>query len=212
VFCICIALTKESLAQNANDSLALAKAQERFQTFEDYFLIKIGATNCSLNFTLSPRINGIAQFHKPIWYRLSVKNSIGVSVQFKDLALSYGFKLGQHELLKNRQGKSEYSDLQIHSLGKRIGYDFYYQRYKGYFIENLDNLLNGLLSGDSLQRRDDIVLSNISANFFMCLGQTGFLIELHLYTMKGKIKAVDRSYFLLLWVIFWPVPIRVLSP
>ncbi len=142
-------------------------AQENYtETFEDCFLVKVGMTNRSLNFTINPRSNGITQFLKPIVYRPSVRGSLGLGVQFKDLAIGLSFKLTQRPVIRNSQSESKYFDLTVHSYGKKLGYDIYYQDYEGYFIENLDNLLNNFFGGDNLQRRDDIRLRNVSANVF----------------------------------------------
>lgn len=144
------------------------------ETFRDDFLIKVGITNRSLNLALSPRVNGITQFLKPIWYRPSVQNSIGVGVNFKGIYVGLGFKLSQNPLIKDRQGSSNYFDFQTHSYGKKIGYDVFYQSYQGYYVENLDNLLNSFLSGNQLQTRNDIRLQNFSANVFYIFNQKKF--------------------------------------
>ncbi len=144
-----------------------SQAQRKyFQTFDDCLLLKTSISNSSLNLSLSPRSNGLTKFSKLIWYRPSVQNTIGIGLGFKDLALHFNFKLRQNATIEARQGNSKYSDLQIHSYGKKLGYDIYYQTYKGYYIENLDNFVNGLFSGNQLQQRDDLRLKNFSTNVF----------------------------------------------
>ncbi|TAF68124.1 MAG: DUF4421 domain-containing protein [Cytophagales bacterium] len=147
-------------------TLAAQNDSSYIQKFEDYMLIKTGATYRGLDLTLSPRINGITQFLEPLWYRPSVRNSVSVGVNFKGLAISFGFKLAQHPLIRDRQGESKYFDLQVHSFGKKLGYDIYYQEYQGYFIEDISNLINNIITGQALQRRDDIRLQNFSVNVF----------------------------------------------
>jgi hypothetical protein len=137
------------------------------EPFKDHFFISAGVTNRSLNVVLSPRLNGITQFLRPIWYRPSVQNSIGIGVSFKDVGVSFGFKLSQNAIIKDREGVSKYFDLQVHSYGKRLGYDVYYQNYQGYFIENFNNLVNNFITRKQSEiRRDDITLQNFSANVF----------------------------------------------
>lgn len=152
------------------------------ETFEDYFLVRVGLTNRSLNFNLSPRQNGFTQYFKRLWYRPGVQNTLGVGVRFKGLGLSYSFKLAQHPLMRARTGESKYFDLRINSFSHKYGYDVYYQDYKSYFISNLDiSSINGFVnsafsvfSGDTLLRRDDMHLQNLSANFFYIFNDERF--------------------------------------
>lgn len=131
------------------------------KSFDDYIAIKTSFGYKALNFSLSPRLNGITQFLKPIWYRPNVRSTAGIDVAFKDLSIGWSFGVGTNKLLSNQQNESKYTDIQLHSaLGKSIIYDLYYQNYQGYFIENIDNRL----SGNVLQQRDDIRLNNISLN------------------------------------------------
>jgi hypothetical protein len=161
------------------DSVAI---KENFVKYNDYILVKTSVNNRSLNFNLSPRIDGITQFRQRLWYRPSVLNSLGISVAFKDFGIGYSFKVAQNPLIASRQGKSEYTNLQISSFGKKIGYDVFYQDYKGYFISNLDitsvkNLVNSiktLTSGDTLLRRDDMEFQNYQANVYYASNSSKF--------------------------------------
>jgi hypothetical protein len=162
-----------------SDSLAV---KENFLKYSDHILIKTSLNNRSLNFNLSPRINGITQFRQRLWYRPSVLNSLGISIAFKDFGISYSFKVAQNPLIASRQGKSDYTNLQLSSFGKKIGYDVFYQDYKGYFISNLDitsvkNLFNSiktLTSGDTLLRRDDMQFQNYQANIYYASNSNKF--------------------------------------
>ncbi|MEO1655122.1 MAG: DUF4421 family protein [Bacteroidota bacterium] len=116
--------------------------------------------------SISPRENGLTRFFKPIWYRPSVQNMVGIGVGFKDLAINVNFKLRQNSAISARQGSSAYTNIHVHSYGRKLGYDIYYQKYRGYFIENLGNFVNGLFSGEELQQRDDLRLRNISTNVY----------------------------------------------
>lgn len=164
-------------------SLVSVHAQNtNVETFEDYFLVRAGLTNRSLNFNLSPRQSGFTQYLKRLWYRPGVQNTLGVGVRFKGLGLSYSFKLAQHPVMRARTGESKYFDLRINSFGHKYGYDVYYQNYKGYFISNLDvssldNFVNSafsVFSGDTLLRLDDMRLQNLSANYFYIFNNERF--------------------------------------
>ncbi len=152
--CICCMLFFIQNNTYAQDTLYI-------KSFDDYFTIKTGITYRALNFTLSPRINGITQYLQPIWYRPIVRSSLSIDVAFKDLSIGWSFGLAQNRLFSGKQTESKYLDFQMHSsLTKKLTYDLYYQDYKGYFIENINNRL----SGNTLEQRDDIRLRNISAN------------------------------------------------
>jgi hypothetical protein len=131
------------------------------KTFEDYFLVKLGVSYRALNFTLSPRENGVTQFFSPIWYRPIVNSSISINAAFKGLSFGWSFGLAQNRIFSNKQTESKYFDFQMHSLlSSKWSYDFYYQDYQGYFIENLDSRL----SWNGLEQRNDIRLKNVQAN------------------------------------------------
>ncbi|MDX1903640.1 MAG: DUF4421 family protein [Thermonemataceae bacterium] len=155
-------------------STELLAQGEYIQTFTDHFLVKVGANNRSLDLTLSPRVRGITQFDKLLWYRPSVQNTIGVGVSFKDIGLSYSFKLAQRPATRSAQGNSKYFDMQLHSLGRKYGYDIYYQNYQGYYIVDLKNIVNNFINGVAFERRDDLRLQNISANFFYVFNSEKF--------------------------------------
>lgn len=144
-----------------------------FERFDDFFLVKAGINNRSLNYNLSPRVNGVTQFLQRLWYRPAVQNTLGVGVRFKGVGVSVGFKLIQHPAIKARQGDSDYFDIRVGSMGYKLGWEINYQDYKGYFVSDLDlRSLNGILgsasnlySGDTLLRRDDLRTQNFTANF-----------------------------------------------
>jgi len=142
--------------------------------FHDYFMIKAKVNNSSLNLGLSPRVNSINQIFKLVLYRPSVLNVVGAEVHFKGFALGFGTKVAQHPLVKAREGTSQYFDFRVHSYGKKLGYDIYYQDYEGYFISDLDDFFTNFLSGTSLRRRDDLQLRNISANVFYVFNADNF--------------------------------------
>lgn len=145
-----------------------------FETYDDYLLLKGRATNRTLNFNISPRSDGITNYLQRIWYRPSVKNSIGFGFRFKGISFSLGFKLSQNNIIKETFGESGYFDLQVHSYGKKLGYDIFYQNYESFFVGNLDVFANSLLYGDSIPRRDDLRMQNISANIFWVFNSEKF--------------------------------------
>lgn len=150
-----------------------ARAQN-IKTYPDYFLFKGGVSNRSLNLLLFPRENGITQFFDPVLYRPSVQNTISVGAGFKGFAVAVGFKLAQNPLVKVKQGESTYFDFRINSLGKKVGYDINVQEYRSYFINDLNDLFNNLLSGTTQRRRDDMQLKNYSANVFYTFNSDEF--------------------------------------
>lgn len=164
------------------ETSGIEEEKTNFETFDDYFFVRANMTNRSLNFNLSPRKNGFTQYFKRLWYRPGVSTTVGLGVRFKGIGLSYSFKLGQHPLMRSQIGQSEYFDLRINSLGHKFGYDVYYQDYRSYFISNLDitgvrnfvNSLGSILNGDTVLRRDDMHLQNLSANFFYIFNDTRF--------------------------------------
>lgn len=141
-------------------------AHPYIENYADFILLRGGVKNRSLNFNLSPRSNGITEYGKIIFYRPNVRNTIGINALFKHFGLGFGFKLNNDPLAGNTQ--SQYSDFRVHSYGAKLGYDIFYQQYKGYFISNLDfnDPIGGLVTGEGRPRRDDLRLQNLTLNVF----------------------------------------------
>ena len=148
---------------------AFAQANEYIQTYHDQILLKGSLNNRSLNFNISPR-RTLGTETASLLYRPNVQNTFGLSAHFKHVGLGVRFKLSPHPSAKEqnkRNGNTDYFDLQFHSYGRKIGYDIYYQRYKGYFISDPDDIFNSSLNGARLPRRDDLRLQNFNINFFL---------------------------------------------
>ncbi len=153
--------------EEAKDTLPDSPRAQYIKEYNDHVLVQAGLSNRSLNLFLFPRENGLTQFLEPVLYRPSVQNTISIGASFKGFGLGFGFKLNQNPLIGAQQGESDYMDFRVVSYGRKIGYDFYFQQYTGYFINNLNDFFEVGLSGTTRRRRDDIRLKNYSANVYL---------------------------------------------
>ncbi len=138
-----------------------------YKTFNDYITFKLNHTYRGLSFLLSPRKDGLTQYSKAIWYRPNVRSIMGMEVAFKDISIGWSFRLAQNAIFNPGENESEYSDFQLHYIGKKMIYDLYYQNFQGYFIDNSEKVfISDFLKQNEVvqQQRDDIKLRNVLAN------------------------------------------------
>ena len=156
-----------------NSICSAQSTDEYIYSYHDYFLLKTYLNNRSLNFRLSSR-KPQGSDNETLLYKPEVQNTLGFNLHFKHVGVGARFKLSEHPNAKPRRDgslpppkdQSEYFDLQVHSFGKKIGFDAYFQKNRGYFITDGDDIFNSSQNGVRLPRRDDLRLQNLSVNVF----------------------------------------------
>ncbi len=94
-------------------------------------------------------------------YSANVPLSLGASIHYKSFGISYSQEMDNSED-DSKYGKTKYTDIQLYYHQKKIGYELYYQKYKGYYLE--DSKKFGFENSDSNTIRPDIKTQNIGFN------------------------------------------------
>lgn len=66
--------------------------------------------------------------------------SIGLGIAIKNTIINVSGGYGFSFMRDKKKGKTKSLDLQIHSYGKKLAYDIFIQRYKGFYSEYDDNI------------------------------------------------------------------------
>jgi len=138
------------------------------KTYSDYFLVKSYINSRSLQFSISPPSDT-----NQVQYAPNVNAVAGFGVYFKGLGLSFNFKLTQPSQVRKQKGQSQYTDFRLNSFGKKIGFDAYYQDYKGYYIENPNEIFPNW-RGLAFPKRGDLEIQNIATNVFYIFNRDKF--------------------------------------
>lgn len=83
--------------------------------------------------------------------------SFGVGTYLFELGLEFTFAIPLNEKSKFRYGESDTRDLRLNILGKKFGLDAFFQRYTGFYIDDVDNRPP---SGMPFPQRPDITSRN----------------------------------------------------
>jgi hypothetical protein len=142
------------------------------KAYDDDIIAKTFVNNRGLGIRLSPKGQ-----REHLSYQPNVIATLGVGAVFKRVAVNVGFRLAeespQHQLRQQQRGDSRYFDLQINRFGRKIGFDIYYQDYKGYYLSNPEDVY-GSWRSEVYPHRPDIDLFNFSANVYYVFNNEKF--------------------------------------
>ena len=99
----------------------------------DYFFIWPVLKQRSLDFDLQD----LPGKNEKLTYKSNKPYSIGVGFYLFDLGFELTFAVPLAEKRKKIYGESEARDLQLNILGKRFGFDAFYQKYSGFYIAEI---------------------------------------------------------------------------
>ncbi|HCT31489.1 MAG TPA: hypothetical protein DIW31_12360 [Bacteroidales bacterium] len=99
-----------------------------------------------------------------IYYSANVPLTLSASFYYKSLGISISKELTSTVDEAEKYGKTKYTDIQLHYFSKKFGYELYYQKYSGYYLDNFD--VFGYLEGDENSIRPDIKNQNVGLNVF----------------------------------------------
>lgn len=94
-------------------------------------------------------------------YRSNKPYSLGVGVYIFELAVEFAFAIPLDEQNKRLFGESRARDLQLNVIGRRWGFDVFYQRYAGFYVSDSDNPVP---ANTPFPQRPDIGTRNIGAS------------------------------------------------
>jgi hypothetical protein len=88
----------------------------------------------------------------------------GIKVMHKWLGLAYVY--APTNLQEKTKGTTKYSNFTLNSYGKKIGLDFYYLKYDGYYIANTNQIPELRNNNKPYLIRPDISTTNIGSNLY----------------------------------------------
>ena len=94
--------------------------------------------------------------NKSIDYNVNNKIMLGFGANYSVFGLNIAFNLPFNERDYDRYGETEYIDLQSHLYLRKYVVDFYLQRYKGFYLNNANEVVENWLVVDSFPKRPDI--------------------------------------------------------
>jgi hypothetical protein len=139
---------------------------DNIETFDDRPLVRPYISIPSTKFVLSHYDNH-GYNPKGITYKPNNYIDFGMSASYRMFGISVGTATaGFKKSTKDRDdyGKSESRNIQLSYYGRKISGDFFYQKYKGFYLAN--SSWYGYETGDSNMKRPDISLRNMSFNAF----------------------------------------------
>lgn len=123
---ISVSNPKHCFSGNAKDtSNCIYKFPHRI-TFKTYF------SSSDLTYTLRDK----DAKYKPIIILPNSRNSIGASISYKSLGISYSSRLNETPYSERRKGKTTYYDFRLNYFYKTYGFDGYLQHYNGLYLKN----------------------------------------------------------------------------
>jgi len=126
--------------------------------FEDKFTVRTSIKNSFLQF----RIIDPVQEGKDIKYLPNVKTAISALIDYESFALSVSKDFNFRD--DEKKGNTEYYDFQLFYFSKNFGCELYYQKYRGYYLDDPENF--GFIAGDSKTIRSDISTSHQGLNIY----------------------------------------------
>ncbi|HYG17406.1 MAG TPA: DUF4421 family protein [Ohtaekwangia sp.] len=141
--------------QQRSDSLR----RQYIRSYPEYFFIWPVIKQRSLDFELTP-----AGASDGVFYQSNKPYSLGVGVYLFELGIELALAIPMDERSRKRYGESDATDIQLNVLGKKWGGDLFYQRYRGFYLEDKSVKT---ASNEPYPQRPDIATRNfgVSLNY-----------------------------------------------
>lgn len=142
-----------SRPKNAQDSLRA----HYIKSYPDYFFLWPVIKQRRLHFDLEK----LSDNDRTVSFQTNKPYSFGVGMYLFELAVELAFAIPLDEQDQYIYGKSDATDLQLNVLGKKWGGDVFYQKYKGFYVDdpNVDVPPN-----TPYPHRDDIETRNLGVS------------------------------------------------
>ena len=146
-------------------------------------------------FTKSPFVFlNISNGDNEISYIPNARGSIGVSASYKGFGFSASKNLGFNDGDTDKYGKTESRDYQLYMFKKHLGVELYYQKMKGFYMDNNDSY--GYSAGDAETIRPDIKIRHIGANIYYSLSDNFSLANV--YDCQNPVEKSGGSFLVYL--------------
>ena len=149
-----------SLQLTSSDSLRNIYVEDR----TDHINAALFLYSSRNGFTLNSRRNISFEPNEAIGY--------GIRLQHKWLGLAFSF--APKNIQEKRKGETDYTNFQLNTYGRKIGFDFYYMSYSGFYIENYRSFPVFNTYKESYPQRPDMNTSSIGANLYYIFNHNKF--------------------------------------
>jgi hypothetical protein len=131
---------------------------------------------------------------KKVQYQPNVPSKLLVGLSYRTIGLTIGLSGTVPENVVQEKGKTEQTDYILRFMGQQT-FEFHYQRYKGLYIENSEEI-DGTYAGSANRiQRPDIITSKFGMNYFYNFREKDFSLNVA-FDQGGRPKSPGWSYFL----------------
>lgn len=103
-------------------------------------------------------------------FKPNSRTALGAGFYLFEIAAEIAFSIPESETSINQFGESDVRDLQINAIGKFWGLDVYWQRYKGFYLDELNGATD-------FSKRADIQSNNFGLSGFYAFNRTKFSLR-----------------------------------
>lgn len=123
--------------------------------------VQYGFSLPSLDLEIKNRENGQAQ---SLIYKPNTRQKSYLGFDYAAFGVALGFANPQTAEQERIEGHSSSTDFQFRLYGKKFTHDLFYQRYRGYFLENTGAVFSEYSDGDAKYQRADLATEHIGTN------------------------------------------------
>ncbi len=98
----------------------------------------------------------------------SSNDGANIGIKAQHLWLGLGFSYSPKSFQDDKKGPTTFTNVVLNSYGKKVGFDIYYQDYKGFYVQNYKSfpVLDSSVSNGHFPLRSDIQTTNIGFNVY----------------------------------------------
>lgn len=157
------ALVFVSVAASAQDDVQVSAVPQSsydsirsqyIKSYPDHFFVWPVVKQRKLDFELEH----VRDRRNALSYKTNKPYSLGIGMYVFELGVEIAFAIPLNEQSKTIYGESDTKDIQINTFGKRWGAEAFYQKYKGFYI---DDHTTDIPANTPYPQRGDIEVSNI---------------------------------------------------
>lgn len=137
----CLIAISTCVFSQENDTLAKKKKKEKtlpenIESFPKNFLVRPRFVYPLLSINVTSRLFGNGQ---KLIYLPAMPGVVGLSLKIKKVYISAAIQLPARETFKNKYGKSEFRNINVHFQKRIVSWGFFYRDYKGFYLNNYKN-------------------------------------------------------------------------
>ncbi len=158
---------KKNSKPGKNSKEKTAEASRDSNVEKDDLTVIVTYSMSSLQLGLSyfgTQADGTTRETTEIKYLPNVNNSLGGDISYGSYGFSYSREIPGSGKDSNVYGRSKYNDFQFYYYGDKFGADVYYQKYKGFYLDNASTF--GYDENDKVFKRSDMSMGSAGFNVY----------------------------------------------